>query len=257
MCATLFWIRGRLVVAVANRSILSTYLPQQGGTLVCFKFETCGKCWIKSGWTHYNEEIQYLLDLATAFRHTWKSLFWRWRLVWHGPGTWVPGILSLLSTRKTVDRRFEAWFMRITMIRIPRCGNKSVRCRSGKAHQTTLKTDDGPQPVRHTFWNSYTTLRQLRLRRHDCRDSFRMFQVFMWILIYFRYTDILFILWKYMVYQALHAQSVDSRCVQFNMFRVWSVPVQKQCQVLQHGACLGIGAVLGCVCLGAVCSKGI
>ena len=73
----------------------------------------------------------------------------------------------------------------------------------------------------------------------------------------------------YMVYQALVYVSPSCPlgrryiCVQctvlctYNMFSVWSVPAQKQCQVLQHGACLGIGAVLGCVCSGAVCSKGM
>lgn len=43
---------------------------------------------------------RYLLDLATAFRHTWKSLFWRWRLVWHGPGTWVVEYLIVLCHEK-------------------------------------------------------------------------------------------------------------------------------------------------------------
>ncbi len=187
-------------------------------------------------------------------RHTWKSLFWRWRLVWHGPGTWVPVPHCPYHLKRFET---EAWFMRITMIRIPRCGMLK--------HQTTLGTDDR-QLVRPTFWNSYTTLRQLRLRRHDYRDSFGSSCGYWYsILLYTVY-----IVDKgYMVYQALVYVSPSCPlgrryiCVQctvlctYNMFSVWSVPAQKQCQVLQHGACLGIGAVLGCVCSGAVCSKGM
>lgn len=179
MCATLFWIWGRLVVAVVTG---------QSWAPICLNKEAL---WFVSSWKRVESvELRvaeptrtrrYLLDLATAFRHTWKSLFWRWRLVWHGPGTWVPVPHCTFDTKNVSP--FRGLIHANHYDQDTKVWEHICQVSEKRAHQTTLETDDR-QPVRPTFWNSYTTLRQLRLRRHDCRDSFRMFQVFMWILIY-------------------------------------------------------------------------
>ena len=258
MCATLFWIWRRLVVAVVTGQSWAPICLNKEAVCFVSSWKRVESVELRVAEPTRNEEIQYLLDLATRLQaHVEVPI-----LKVAPCMAWVRGLeFQYLDVYFRHEKRVEIPFRGLIHANhydqdtkvwehfLSGVGNKSPPNNPKKQMTDNLwGLPFGTVTQRSGNWGFEDMIVETvsGCFRSSCG-----------ILIYFRYTDILFILWKYMVYQALHVLSVDGRCVQFNMFHVWSVPVQKQCQVLQHGACLGIGAVLGCVCLGAVCSKGM